>query len=102
MGNHCILTVLASSRYNPVTGEQVSVGTWDYKPPGSLDIPEDLRTTFYNSGHNPDGVLGSKATGEPSVLMGVGVMFAIRDALNSAKADKGVDLTKFYDMGKKN
>ena len=44
--------------------------------------------------------MGSKATGEPSVLMGCGVMFAVRDALNSAKKDKGADLTKFYDLGK--
>lgn len=41
----------------------------EYKPPASHDIPEDLRTTFYDSKRNPSGVLGSKATGEPSVLV---------------------------------
>ena len=42
-----------------------------------LFTPE-LRTTFYNSGHNPNGVLGSKTTGEPSVLAGSSVLFALR------------------------
>lgn len=71
----------------------------EYKPPSSQDIPEDLRTTFYNSKRNPYGVLGSKATGEPCVLMGVGVMFAIRDAINAIKKDLGADLKTWYRMG---
>ncbi len=71
-----------------------------YKVPSSKDIPEDLRTTFYNSRNNPYGVMGSKATGEPSVLMGVGVLFAIRSALNAAKKDLGKDLTSWYQLGK--
>eukprot|EP00095_Tigriopus_kingsejongensis_P005797 maker-scaffold88_size394946-snap-gene-2.26 protein:Tk05797 transcript:maker-scaffold88_size394946-snap-gene-2.26-mRNA-1 annotation:"hypothetical protein DAPPUDRAFT_313254" len=83
---------------DPTTGELVTNDTWEYKPPSSRDIPEDLRTTFYNSKNNPYGVLGSKATGEPSVLMGVGVIFAIRDAINSAKSDQGLDLTTWYRM----
>ena len=31
--------------------------------PSAMDIPEKMRIEFYNSGHNPGGVLGSKATG---------------------------------------
>lgn len=73
----------------------------NYHPPSSHDIPEDLRTSFYNSRNNPNGVLGSKATGEPSVLMGVGVMFAIRRALDAAKRDAGgFDPRNWYQLGK--
>ena len=46
-------------------------------------------------------VLGSKAVGEPPLLLGVGVLFAIRQALNAAKKDLGVDLSKWYNLGKK-
>ena len=75
--------------------------TWEYYAPMSNNIPQDLRTTFYNSGNNPYGVMGSKATGEPSVLMGVGVMFAIRAALKSARIDAGFDEKKWFDLSKR-
>ena len=57
--------------------------------PTHRDVPADLRITFYNSGDNSRGVLGSKATGEPSVLAGVGVLFAVRMAVKSARKDGG-------------
>lgn len=85
-------------KHDPITGKLLTNDTWEYKPPSSQDIPEDLRTTFYNSKRNPYGVLGSKATGEPCVLMGVGVMFAIRDAINAIKKDLGADLKTWYRM----
>ncbi len=77
----------------------LSNSTWDYKPPASQDIPEDLRTTFFDSGRNPVKILGSKATGEPCMLMGCSVIFAIRDALNSAKGEVGYDVRKWYKLG---
>jgi len=55
-----------------------------------MDIPADLRIEFYDSGSNPNGVLGSKATGEPSVLAGCSVLFALRMAITSARADAGL------------
>ncbi len=78
----------------------MSNSTWDYKPPASQDIPEDLRTTFYDTGRNPAKILGSKATGEPCVLLGVGVMFAIRDAINAARRELGEDGRKWFKLGK--
>jgi len=77
-------------RYNPETGELVDNSTWHYKVPTCLDVPADLRTEFYDSGNNPNGVLGSKVTGEPSVLAGCSVMFALRMAITSARADAGI------------
>ena len=37
-----------------------------------------------------EGVLGSKATGEPSTLLGCGAAFAIRNALSAARKDLGI------------
>jgi hypothetical protein len=58
----------------------------EYKPPASFDIPEDLRVTLYewdkNSGR---GVLGSKATGEPAVHMGVSSVLALRQAIDAGR-----------------
>ena len=75
----------------------------EYKPPASQDIPEYLQTLFYNSGNNPGGVLGAKATGEPSAIMGVAVLLAIKRALAAARVetlgsapDEWFDLCKFY------
>ena len=87
-------------KYDPDSGRLLTNDTWEYKPPASQDIPEDLRTTFYDSGRNPGGVLGSKATGEPSVLMGVGVVFAIRNALDAAKKDLGRPADEWYTLSK--
>ena len=84
-------------RYNPETGELVDNSTWHYKVPTCLDVPADLRTEFFDSGHNPAGVLGSKATGEPSVLAGCSVMFALRMAITSARADAGI--TDWFQLG---
>ena len=70
----------------------------EYKPPASHDIPEDLRTTFFDSKRNPSGVLGSKATGEPSVLMGVSALMAIRQAIAAAKKDMGEDPKAWFNL----
>jgi len=37
-----------------------------------------------------EGTLGSKATGEPSILMSCSVGFAIRQALKAAREELGV------------
>ena len=87
-------------RYDLETGASLTSDTWDYKPPSSQDIPEDMRTSFYDSGHNPAGVLSSKCTGEPSVMMGCGVMFAIRNALDSARKEAGFNAKDWFNMGK--
>ena len=44
------------------------------------------------------GILGGKATGEPSVLMGVSAMIALRNAINAAKEDQGLP-TDFWSFG---
>ena len=74
--------------YERETGVNLSNSTWTYKPPTSASIPEDLRTTFFD--RKSEGVLGAKCTGEPSVLMSVSVLFAIRQALKSARLDSGL------------
>ncbi|CAL8110869.1 unnamed protein product [Orchesella dallaii] len=75
--------------YDEETGELLTNNTWEYKPMLPADIPEDFRITMLKNTPNPFGVLSSKATAEPPLNMSVSVMFAIRNAIDSARKDVG-------------
>ncbi|XP_036145980.1 xanthine dehydrogenase isoform X2 [Monomorium pharaonis] len=75
--------------YDSKTGILTNDRTWNYKPPGARDIPEDFRVSLRKNIINPFGVLRSKATGEPSLCMSCVIPIAIRNALNSARAEAG-------------
>merc|ERR1719272_2436497 len=69
-------------------GRMLNAGTWDYKPPSALDIPVRFDVAFLEgSVNNADGnVLGSKATGEPAIVMGMTPFFALKMAIYAARA----------------
>ena len=68
--------------------------------PSSKDIPQDFRVSFHDSKRNAQaGVLGSKAVGEQSLLMGVSAIFALRRAIDSIKRDLGQEPVPFYTLG---
>ncbi len=68
-----------------------SVNTWEYKPPGSKSIPKDFRVSIYdNSGEvvrqkgpalHASAVKSSKGIGEPPLVLGNTVFFAIKQAI---------------------
>jgi xanthine dehydrogenase/oxidase len=77
-------------------GGLVTDNTWTYKPPCSKTIPIDFRVSL----HQPDATLdkhasaaenlavkSAKTTGEPSMLMGCSVWFAIRRAIMACRRD---------------
>ena len=67
-------------------GALKSVGTWEYKPPGMLDIPREFNVRLLsNVGNNAEGnVLRSKAVGEPPMVSSMSVWFAVREAVLAA------------------
>jgi len=83
--------------YDPQNGQLLTNNTWNYKVPLLRDIPEDFRITLLKNAPNPFGVLRSKATGEPPLCLGVTVLFALRDAIDSARKDAGIS-DAFYQM----
>ncbi|XP_065846688.1 xanthine dehydrogenase/oxidase-like [Oscarella lobularis] len=79
--------LLEDIKRDPETGQLLTKNTWGYHPPGPKDIPVDFRVEFLRDAPNPLGVLGSKATGEPSICMSCSAVFAIAQALSSARAE---------------
>ncbi|XP_068627626.1 aldehyde oxidase 1-like [Battus philenor] len=84
--------------YNPDTGELLTNRTWDYWVPQARDIPQDFRIYFRKRSYSLDAILGSKATGEPATCMGVVVPFAIREAIASARQERGIPKTQWFDL----
>ncbi|XP_064388596.1 xanthine dehydrogenase/oxidase-like [Halichondria panicea] len=76
--------------YNKETGQLLTHNTWEYKPPSHKDIPIDFRVELLKDATNPFGVLGSKAAGEPPQCMSCSALFAVKRAIESARADAGI------------
>ncbi|XP_065095835.1 uncharacterized protein LOC135717607 [Ochlerotatus camptorhynchus] len=77
-----------SLQYDPETGALLNSRALSYKPPGPKDIPTDFRIKLLQSrATSPAGVLRSKATGEPAFSVAVSAVFALRQALMSARKD---------------
>lgn len=47
-------------RYDEKNGQNLTIGTWKYKPPSAKDIPIDFRVELLKNAPNPSGVLRSK------------------------------------------
>lgn len=75
-------------------GRILSASPATYKVPGIMDITDDLDIEFIENRKNKKGIKRSKAIGEPPLIYGEAVFFAILDALKSI-APKGqeVELT---------
>lgn len=55
-----------------------------YKIPNVTDVPADFRVEFLDNSSNIENIYGSKAVGEPPLLLAVSVWAAIKQALASA------------------
>jgi xanthine dehydrogenase small subunit len=78
-----------------------STNTWEYKPPGTKSIPLDMHVRIYdNSGCtlqrkepklDAAAVKSSKGIGEPPLVLGNTVFFAIKQAVQAFYRDQGHD-----------
>jgi xanthine dehydrogenase large subunit len=68
-------------------GRLTSDSMTTYKVPDVHSAPE-VETVFLEDADNPRAVLHSKAIGEPPFMYGIGVYFALLDALRQARPDR--------------
>jgi xanthine dehydrogenase large subunit len=55
-----------------------------YKIPTSFDVPEHFKVDFWPEANREDNVFGSKAVGEPPLMLALAVFEALKDAVASA------------------
>ena len=75
------------------SGQLFTKGPGTYKIPGFSDIPQIFNVSFLQGvewGHLRS-IQSSKGVGEPPLFMGATVLFALREALVSARRDNGVE-----------
>ncbi len=62
-------------------GQPITVGPSTYKIPAIGDVPVDLRVELLPRAEQPGVIHGSKAVGEPPLMLGIGVVTALRHAI---------------------
>ncbi len=78
-------SILEEVLYDPQTALLTTDGTWFYTPPFSQDIPINFNVSLLPGAPNALGILSSKATGEPPLMLANSVFFAIKDAIFAAR-----------------
>ncbi len=70
------------------SGKLLTQGASTYKIPTAADIPKDFRVSLWAEENKENNVGGSKAVGEPPLMLGISVFEALRDAVGSVKKSK--------------
>ena len=70
------------------TGQLFTKGPGTYKIPSFNDVPHDFRCHLFDT-ENKFCVHSSKAVGEPPFFLGSSAFFAIRDAVDAARTERG-------------
>ena len=70
--------------WHPQTGALLTHAPSTYKIPTANDAPPVFRTALYDQPNAQDSIHRSKAVGEPPLLLGFSVFFALRDAVSAA------------------
>ncbi len=65
------------------TGKVLTNMLSTYKIPDMFSVPKEINIHFLESAEYPDGIMGSKAIGEPPFLYGIGMYFAVLNAMRS-------------------
>ncbi|EEH16869.1 xanthine dehydrogenase, molybdopterin binding subunit [Paracoccidioides brasiliensis Pb03] len=83
---------IEESLWDSKTGYLATRGPGTYKIPSFSDIPQEFNVSFLQgvSWKHLRSIQSSKGIGEPPLFLGATVLFALRDALLSARKDNGV------------
>ncbi len=76
-------------QYDPA-GKLLSSALASYKVPDTYFMPDDIQVEFLENADEELGPYGSKAVGEPPLMYGIGVFFAIRHAMQAFRPDSDI------------
>eukprot|EP00884_Botryococcus_braunii_P010388 jgi/Botrbrau1/19350/Bobra.0073s0075.1 len=74
-------------KVDPETGKLVADSTWTYKVPSVETIPRQINVYLLKNHPHPRGIMSSKATGEPPLLLAISALCALQMAINAARED---------------
>uniref|UniRef100_A0A7M4ERU3 aldehyde oxidase n=1 Tax=Crocodylus porosus TaxID=8502 RepID=A0A7M4ERU3_CROPO len=83
------LYTMEELNYSP-KGALYTRGPDHYKIPAVCDIPEQFSVSLLSPSQNPHAIYGSKGVGEAGLFLGCSVFFALRDAVASARKERGL------------
>eukprot|EP00756_Hemistasia_phaeocysticola_P005791 Hpha_TRINITY_DN13504_c0_g1::TRINITY_DN13504_c0_g1_i2::g.111519::m.111519/K00106/XDH; xanthine dehydrogenase/oxidase len=71
-------------------GLRFTRGPSTYKIPAAGDVPADFRVTLLRDAPSKGVIHSSKGIGEPPLVLGSSVFFALTDAVNAARQERGL------------
>ncbi|XP_047576640.1 aldehyde oxidase [Lutra lutra] len=83
------LYTIEELQYSP-QGVLHTRGPNQYKIPAVCDIPTELHISFLPPSQSSDTLYSSKGLGESGLFLGCSVFFAIHDAVNAARRERGL------------
>ncbi|XP_036784021.2 aldehyde oxidase isoform X1 [Manis pentadactyla] len=83
------LYTIEELNYSP-QGVLYTRGPNQYKIPTICDIPTELHISLLPPSQNSNTLYSSKGLGESALFLGCSVLFAIRDAVNAARRERGL------------
>ncbi|KAK4875695.1 hypothetical protein RN001_012117 [Aquatica leii] len=72
-------------------GLLLTKGPGTYKLPGFGNVPHEFNVSLLKGAPNPKAIHSSKAIGEPPLCLAISILFAVREAIKSARIDYGLD-----------
>lgn len=77
-------------------GRLNTVNTWRYKPPATTNIPLQFNVSLFPRDNasevpeNPNELMSAKEVGEPPLVLGASVFFAIKAAVRASRIERGL------------
>jgi xanthine dehydrogenase large subunit len=63
-----------------------------YKIPATSDVPEHLKIDLWPAPNREDSVFGSKALGEPPLMLAISIFEALKDAIAATRPQQAIGL----------
>ncbi|KAM4627029.1 aldehyde oxidase 1-like [Discoglossus pictus] len=83
------LYTIEELQYSP-QGTLYTRGPDKYKIPAICDVPTEFNVSFLANSENPFAIYSSRGLGETAVFLGCTVFFALKDAVDAAREERGL------------